>query len=365
MNGEFRRVILAGMCLTAVTTVITPAGSRQVRAACLHDGSGDIWLISTRRAPRMGRLDSAGKRIGYLRFQANGRCRGGGRWSPASRDRLLDDARSVPTTVFIHGSRTDRNEAINGGWYIYRKMRRDAAGRPFRLVIWSWPAERTHRRLRPDAQAKMVLSDAQAYYLAIFLRRIHPTTPVCLIGHSSGARSVTGALHLLAGGQIAGRHLPVKENMDREGVSQGDTDDVDTSPRLQIRAVLVAAALDADWLMPGRRNGLALLQVENMLITRNNRDWVLRWYPLIDGRGGPKAMGYTGPIGCRIWPNVELVNLRHQVGRSHLWDNYIQCRAIRHRLAKYTFLDTPETDMMVEGDGLPEPLPLIPPPQSD
>jgi hypothetical protein len=76
-----------------------------------------------------------------------------------------------------------------------------------------------------------------------------------------------------------------------------------------LRAVLLAAAIDHDWLNPGERYGQALLAPEKVLVMRNSRDATLGIYPLRKGLG-ERALGRCGlgaddrfalgPIGSKV-----------------------------------------------------------------
>jgi len=88
------------------------------------------------------------------------------------------------------------------------------------------------------------------------------------------------------------------------------------------RVVLVATAADADWLWPGGQRGSALSQVDRVLVTENRHDPVLKWYPLMYRCGGPQAMGYAGPAGCRCIASIDVLNLTRTVGRNHDWARY-------------------------------------------
>ena len=84
------------------------------------------------------------------------------------------------------------------------------------------------------------------------------------MGYSFGARISTGTLHLLGGGSINGRSLPLEPAPNR-------------APR---RAVLLAAAVGRDALAPGHRHSDRRLgQVDRMVITVNPRDRVLAVLP--------------------------------------------------------------------------------------
>lgn len=304
------------------------------RPAPAESASAEVWLISTRCAPRSGRVDTGLGQIEYWRLGADNR------WLAADADAFRETGEpAVPTTFVIHGNRQTHAKAIRSGWGVYCRMRRDAGGRPFRLVIWSWPSERIRGTNRRDVRVKACRSDMQSCYLAECLSRLDPDLPVCLVGYSFGARIVTGALHLLAGGQVAGRAL-------------GEPSGVGRRP---IRAVLVAGALDADWLLPGRRNGLALSQVERLLVTRNCRDPALRLYPLMYYLGGPQALGFAGPACCGQSEKIELLDVSCSVGRTHAWARYLQSPGLCGRLAWYTFLGDLQAEVnnrpFSEGDG--------------
>ena len=286
----------------------------------------DIWLISTRSAPWSNPVGGE-DRIVYWHLDADKN------WASADLEAFLaTDDTAVPTCVYIHGNRITRSGAVRDGWSVSQKLKREAPDRPLRFVIWSWPADQI-RGIRQDVQVKASRSDVQAYYLAYWLGRMNPEVRVSLIGYSFGARTITGALHLLAGGEFAGRSLP-------EGTAPVE--------RTPVRAVLVAAAMNADWLSPGRANGLALSLAERVLVTRNMYDPVLQYYPRMYGRGGPQALGYTGLArSSRLAEQrekVEILPVERSVGSNHDWDGYLRASPVRSRLAWYAFLEPPEAE---------------------
>jgi len=284
-----------------------------------------VWLISTRRAPLCSPSLEADQPLDYWYLNAHRQ------WVPADREAFLAaDDPAVPTSIFIHGNRTSHQGAVRMGSGMYRQLAKHAGQRPFRFVIWSWPADRIRGRNRKDVRVKAARSDVQSYYLARCVDQIHPDVPVSMMGYSFGARVITGALHMLAGGRVAGRALPKGSRQERT----------------QVRAVLVAAALDSDWLLPGRRNGLALSRLDRVLITRNACDPVLRWYPLMYHRHGPQALGYAGPAcPARLGDDrqkLDALDLSCSVGKAHDWVCYFRAPALRARLGWYAFLDSAE-----------------------
>jgi len=316
-KGLYRKARAAALGLVVAVATIVPVAP----VAAGDDAPAEVWLISTRAAPRCTIRETPEARIGYWRLQD------GCSWRRTDDEMFFrGTGEPMPVIVFVHGNRADASAAIRDGWYIYRRIRQEASGRPFRFVLWSWPADRIRGGPRRDAQVKAGYTNVQGYYLAECLDRLEDV-PVTLVGYSFGARVITGALHLLGGGQLAGRQLC------RQGDSQ--------VPPIR-RAVLVAAAADADWLWPGRRHGLALSQVDRMLITRNGRDPVLKWYPLMYRCGGPRAMGYAGPAGCGCLEQIETLNVTGTVGRNHDWARYAADPRLRRRLGWYCFLEPTE-----------------------
>jgi len=314
------RAALAG-ALVATAVAMTFVAERAAASEAVADAPAQqMWLLSTRQAPRSGNLEAAGEKIKYWRHTDNPR------WEPASaKDLIQQSDPDAPTIVFIHGNRSNLNDAVCAGWPVYRQLQRCGEGHPFTFVIWAWPSDRAGRGPRDDAQIKACYSDAQSYYLADWLDQLGPDRSVNLIGHSFGARIVTGALHLLGGGQVAGRSLTPEPDR-----AHGP-----------LQALLVAAALDADWLLPSRRNGLALSQVDRLLMTKNPRDPVLKWYPLMRHRGGPEALGFVGLIGRgQLGPQrekIEVFSIANSVGRAHTWAKHLASAGLRRQFARLAF----------------------------
>jgi hypothetical protein len=285
-----------------------------------------VWMISTRCVGTCRPGGTGAEQFGYWRLGDDRR------WVSTDwgQFRASDDAR-VATVFVVHGNRTGRQRAVRMAWRVLRLLRREAGERPYRMVIWSWPADQIRGGVRRDAQVKARRSDVQAFYLAEVLGRLDAQVPLTAVGYSFGARTITGALHLMAGGRLLGRAL--------EPSAARPADDA--SDRCSIRLVLVAAAMDAASLLPSRRNGRALELADRVLVTRNSADPVLHFYPLMYGRGGPQAMGYVGPYvrsGADNREKIDLLSLRCSVGRGHEWQRYMASWALRERLVEYAFV---------------------------
>ena len=264
-----------------------------------------VWLVSTRHV--CGNC----LRVGVEPKVWLNTCGG---WLPSSVEDFLasDDPNSI-TVVLVHGNRIDSQEAVEQGMGAYRAA---ALGSPcgpcVRYVIWSWPSDPVPGGLTYDAEVKAARTDAEGYYLASFLARIAPDVRIELIGFSFGARISAAALHLMAGGTVNCRALdpPAPERT--------------AHPRV----ALMAAAVDCDWLMPGRRYGYALYYVERMLVTINPKDMVLKHYPRITDRDNVEAIGLTGVAGASsLGSNLAKIDQRivsDAVGHWHAFTHYIE-----------------------------------------
>jgi len=288
-------------------------------ATAADDTYGEVWLISTRAAPRCGVGQTPQSGIGYWRLED------GCSWQRTDSEAFFHGpGETVPTIMFVHGNRADASTAVRDGRILARRVRQEASGRTFRFVIWSWPSDRVRGGPRRDARVKAGYTNTQSHYLADCLDRLAPDMPVTLVGYSFGARMIIAALDLLGEGRLAGGELRPQDDPQ--------------APALR-RVVLVATAADADWLWPGGQRGSALSQVDRVLVTENRHDPVLKWYPLMYRCGGPQAMGYAGPAGCRCIASIDVLNLTRTVGRNHDWARYAADPRLRCRLGWYCFFE--------------------------
>jgi hypothetical protein len=266
-----------------------------------------IFLVSTRRAGTRCDGEVLRERLSCERLirDANG-CQ---RWADISFAELAGDfADALPTVIYVHGNRIEGGEDKPHGMAVYRSLsaRASSAG-PMRFIIWSWPADQIPGRVR-DYHVKAARTGPVGWQLAWTLDQLPDEAPLALIGYSYGARVVTGALHVLAGGSLG--HLQLDER--RQPTH---------SP---VRVALVAAAVHADWLRPSGYHGRALEQVEELVLVNNQLDPAMRFYRLaMEGRDA-RALGYAGVGGLgQFADKVRTVDATQVVGRHHGIGEYL------------------------------------------
>jgi hypothetical protein len=293
-----------------------------------------LWLVSC-RSLGCDSLDQQVSRLQYWRYDCQQA------WVRSALMELLatDDA-GVVTILFAHGNRIDHEEAFAKGLTAYRALARSADERPIRFIVWSWPSEPL-QGLVNDAREKAWRTDSVGYYMAWFLDQLKPDVPVSLWGHSYGARAITGALHLLGGGSIRGQRLARRAHPTRQ----------------PMQAVLLAAALDNDWLQNGHYHGRAMSQTAAMLLVNNGCDPLLKRYPMLYAdRGHEQALGYTGLASWCVtradWSKISQTDVCCQVGRRHTFDGYIECPDIIARMLPYLLFE-PNGDLKLQGSPAP------------
>jgi hypothetical protein len=300
------------------------AASAASGGASSRDSTDDhqMWLVSTRQLTSTPRDQTGAAQV--RRYQAKSG------WSDSSIDELLAaEEPSAATCVLVHGNHTDRQLAVSKGFEVYRTLVRGAkAGQPVRLIVWSWPSDQIRGSFREDARIKARRTNIEAIYLANFLDRLRGKNPVSLVGYSFGARVITGSLHLLGGGTLANRQLEPRSEVQRP----------------PMYAVLLAAAVDREWLLEGRPHGRALSAVERMVVLVNPQDRVLRWYRFVAPGERSEALGSRGlPTSLRSKHDREKlvqVNVANAVGNRHGWTNYLGSNEIVRRLQQEALVET-------------------------
>ncbi|NIP84419.1 MAG: hypothetical protein GTO03_02210 [Planctomycetales bacterium] len=307
------------------------------RLAAAGSGSGDeragderpgdeLWLVDCRALTTVRaatqKVDHRLRAWRYDRAQAT--------WQRQEQAQFLEaTGRVMPTCFWVHGDRVDPDKSFHIGREVYHQLVADRpAGPPIRFVVWSWPTtKQMHGRPLKDARIKAARADAAGYSLAWVLSACDPDTPVSLLGFSFGARVVAGAVHLAAGGQLDGYAIAA-----------------DRQPAGAYQVVLLAAAMDDQWLLPGKKHGQALQGIRQLLLVNNGQDWVLKRYHLLKCGNGCQALGYQGLIWPASLPDHEVtvsqMNAGPYIGKQHRWGPYVYTKPVITKV-RQTILSPP------------------------
>lgn len=321
--GLLLPLVFASVCLIALPSAAPAAEPHQKPAdtcdcECASRTQDTIWMISTRHLGCPGRYDPNNPDFQVMRYDWQDG------WQDSEFEAFLDtDDPQTVTAVFVHGNRIDSCEAFERGMLAYNSLMRCVDDpRPIRFVIWSWSSTPIRGPMR-DARAKAVRCDYDSHYLAWFLAQMSPETRVGLFGFSFGSRTVTGALHVLGGGEMLGMRM----------------DNARPSANKTIRAVLMAAALHNCWLCTGYYHGECVSQVDRMLVQYNPCDWLLQKYRLLDRCSNAQALGYTGfPWLADLGENasrIEQQNVCCAVGKAHDMRVYFSSPDVMNGLRQY------------------------------
>jgi len=279
-----------------------------------------FWRVGTRRC---GQTFDTG--IGCCRLTAE-MCAGDGRFHRTTLQQLLGSLQpGVPICIFIHGSQVDERTCRIESAATYRWLTQSASGSPIQFIAFDWPSD-THIGLLIGLDfIKLGRRAARnGFPLAQLVQRLPVESPVCLLGHSHGARAAVSATHLLAGGSVQGHRLQTRDNAHR------------------IRLTLAAAAVDHDWLNPGERYDCALGRAECVVNMKNCFDYALIAYPTRKVIGA-RALGQCGftpfdvrRLGSAVGKISEL-DVNDIMGARHDWPNYYREPRIGRAVAPVVF----------------------------
>ncbi len=286
--------------------------------AVAHDASADetlrpgdrIWEVSTRHLSACPSVDAP---LQVSSFVEN--C-----FQPSSLETLLTDpvALNAPRTIiYVHGNWMEWDNARDRGLIMYRALASRSC-EPINLILFSWPSQRTQRRIR-DVLEKADLADAHAYYFADFIQHLPASQPLSVMSFSFGGALTCGALHLVSGGTLQGRSLP-------------------TNPvHANIRLSLTAPAFGKSELGTCGKYSHALTQVERLVNLYNSNDPVLQRFRFVDNRKSPAA-GFSGidyGMNERLQghPRIVQYDCKKGTGRSHYEVEYIcNCTYFQHSI---------------------------------
>lgn len=277
----------------------------------------DIVLVNVRP---VGGCCDAGMLAQSAQFEVYANCDDSGcrRWQQASLESLTSADPSMSTIIFVHGNRLTNWDAKCEGLTAYRRIVRQEGEAPIRFVIFSWPASQISGPLK-DVRVKAARTRPAGCQLAWLVDQLPAETPVTLVGFSYGARIATGALHILGGGSLGGMSVALQH-----------------PGREPMNAVLMASALNSDWLCPGRYHGNAMTMVNQMVLVNNCEDRAMKYYHFSTTCGRPQALGYCGPtcIDSTGASKIVELNVARFVGSNHDLFCYLSAPGVISEIAE-------------------------------
>lgn len=274
----------------------------------------DIWMVDTHC---LEDCDCEIGKAGFLRL--NERCQ----WVKESRETFHSSHDpATPLVFFLPGYRTNERFAVEHGLALHKKLQAQAECHgqpcaPFRLVIWSWPSEKSMLGFTRDARNKAERAEREGLWVAMLIAKTPPESKVGLVGYSFGARIATACAQDLAGGYCGDCQFEAAP----------------AAPRL--RGALIASAIDATWLCAGQPHGMAIGRFEQLLLVNNCKDVALKQFRVLDRNARPAALGTVGLafLDAASFHQVEQLEVSGIVGRTHDWYRYIGSREIMDAVA--------------------------------
>lgn len=313
------------------TSVQSAAPQTTVVGTPVDRGDCDYWIVSSRGCSGTPHVADTSACLTYF-HRTSEQC-----LIHEPREAFLASVRpDRPVCFVLHGSYNRWRDIMVESRRIHRWLRSAAPESSLQVVFFSWPSDGNMPFLFPvDIAILGRRSAAHGTYLAGLIGQLPSEQQVSIIGHSHGARAAVAALHLMGGGTL----------------EQGQALPGGYCPPHHLRVVLIAAAIDHDWLNPGERYGQALLIPEQVLLMRNSRDSTLALYPMRKGFGeraiGKGGLGRDdrfalGPLGTKV---VEL-DAADFAEWHHSFADYHQHPELAAALLPYVFCQ--EQGMIVQ-----------------
>ncbi len=306
----------------ALPAALTPAPSQPVIA---DDG---YWIISARDC--QGQLGpSQCSHFGVWRYDVRGQGR-----TASLKEFYASLQPQVPVCLMMHGSFVDIDTACRDSLQTNTWLRSGRPGAPLHVVFFTWPSDDTPRVWLPiDVAVLGRRAGRYGFYVAELISMIPDEHPICLVGHSHGARMTVSTLHVLGGGQV-------------DGVQFGGG----PYNKHRIRTVLAAAAFDHNWLNPGEMYDRAVYRPEGVLNLVNRRDLALGFYPLhrpLATSAAAARAGFTRgdrqEIGAMSRKIIDF-DITARVRAGHIWPHYYGDPDLARAISPYVFfVDPPAT----------------------
>ncbi|RMG41660.1 MAG: hypothetical protein D6725_01070 [Planctomycetota bacterium] len=289
--------------------------------------SRSFWIVATDGCPQKAGLHRVAPCCRFLwwHFDESGRCHPA---DAAHFGEIVPDDR--PVCFVVHGSFVTMDQLVQDAVFATRWLRCGSGGTSTELVFFHWPSAGVTtlipgRPLTAIAPAIDVVelgkrADRNGAYLRQLLVGSARGRHVGLIGHSYGCRVIAAAL----------------QGLSRCACGPGAVCDGPS----RVRVVFAAAAVEHDWLNPGKRFGGALDCVDGVVNLRNRHDPILKLFPLRYPFAS-RALGVSGFTardrrvnGVRSARMLEL-DVSHLIGARHAWWSYYTQPGIADSVARW------------------------------
>lgn len=280
----------------------------------------DYWVVSSRRCREQ--LETC-QNCNFDVFHFD--CEGHG--ATSSLDEL--SASLVPATpvcFMIHGSFVEWESVCQDSKVTNTWLRNACPERPLHVVFYTWPSDDAPAVTFPmDVMQLGRRAERNALYVSELVSRVPDSHPICLLGHSHGARMTLATLHALGGGEV-------------DGVVFGGGQ----YHQHRIRAVLAAAAIDHQWLSNGSRYDRAVLRAESIVNLQSRKDLALKFYPLHRPfcTQALARTGFTEHVRREIGPHSTKLadfDVTPLVGYGHVWPHYYRQPCIAQAISTSVF----------------------------
>lgn len=299
MKSKFLFAILSLFLIDVSSlTAADPDVLKKYSTELRHSGH-EIWYVTTRHLPQYDNLEESVSKIGYYKME-------GDNWTKKSAQQF-NQPQDLDTLIVVHGSPATVSLVSEVCLDVYQDIQAiiPESKKRMRYVIWSWPADRQVTGIVKEFRDQARRSQPQGYYLAHVIDKCRAKNDTVVVGYSMGARVASCALHLLAGGKS--EFTPAIQPTSTNKVSY----------------LIVAGAINRDWLEPGQHFGNALKSADRFLNVYNSTDPLLKRYPKLfpKEKSHPDATGYKGLFSHANLEDfgipVEEINVSAAAGKSH------------------------------------------------
>jgi hypothetical protein len=276
-----------------------------------HRAGDEIWIVSSRCLGHCEPIDL--EKLRGFEWQA-------GEWPSADWHRLVSNHREADdkrTVIFLHGNRTDIDWSAKRGLQVFDCVfGADLNRSDVRFVIWSWPTDPQHHRLK-EYRKNSERSIWEGQILAEFLNRLGTKSPIGIIGYSFGAQAVVSASEITC----------------CESCEQNESCH-------QFGIVLLAPALQKPWINMESPLAASAECVSSSIELVNSRDRALKLHRCLTKFSSGSYAWTTGVDelatsvdGSPEWDIGRLVGARHDVAR------YVSSPDVASQIRHTTLLD--------------------------